>query len=241
MKPGKSRPHFYIGWDVGGWNCDRNPNSRDAIVILDRQRDLVGTPWRGNLRETIANSPTTRDWLAALFELCKAPSPTTRVPITLAIDAPLGFSNAFVRLVTRRRAADVGEKSEENQYLFRHTERWLFEQEKTPLSAVKDMIGSQATKAMHALARFAPEIKSCGVWTDREGLRVIETYPAACKGRMPPEATLRGLRSLDHDDKNDARVCALIAYLFAEHRERLEEPGADVPHQEGWIWVPRFR
>jgi predicted nuclease with RNAse H fold len=193
------------------------------------------------MRETITNSPTTRDWLAALFELCGETSPTSSVPITLAIDAPLGFSDGFVRLVTRRGAADVSEKSEENQYLFRQTERWLFEQEKTPLSAVKDMIGSQATKAMHVLARFAPTIESCGVWTDGEGLRVIETYPAACKRRMPPEATLRGLRSLGHDDKNDARVCALIAYLFAEHRALLQRPSARVPSSEGWIWVPKPR
>lgn len=24
-----------IGWDVGGWNCDKNPSSRDALVVLD--------------------------------------------------------------------------------------------------------------------------------------------------------------------------------------------------------------
>lgn len=26
--------HF-IGWDVGAWDCDKNSNSRDAILILD--------------------------------------------------------------------------------------------------------------------------------------------------------------------------------------------------------------
>ena len=36
---------FFIGWDVGGWNCDRNRSSRDAIVILDTERRIVGTPW----------------------------------------------------------------------------------------------------------------------------------------------------------------------------------------------------
>ena len=25
---------FYVGGDVGGWNCDKNANSRDAIVML---------------------------------------------------------------------------------------------------------------------------------------------------------------------------------------------------------------
>jgi hypothetical protein len=23
---------YNIGWDVGGWNCDKNPRGRDAIV-----------------------------------------------------------------------------------------------------------------------------------------------------------------------------------------------------------------
>ena len=26
---------FFIGWDVGGWNCEKNAKSRDALVILD--------------------------------------------------------------------------------------------------------------------------------------------------------------------------------------------------------------
>ncbi len=26
---------FYIGWDVGEWNCDKNPNCKDALLLLD--------------------------------------------------------------------------------------------------------------------------------------------------------------------------------------------------------------
>ena len=40
---------IYIGWDVGGWNCDKNKSSRDALVVLDANRTLLGQPWRGNL------------------------------------------------------------------------------------------------------------------------------------------------------------------------------------------------
>ena len=46
-------PSFYIGWDVGGWNCEKNGKSRDAIVILDAALQIVGKPWRGNLRTTL--------------------------------------------------------------------------------------------------------------------------------------------------------------------------------------------
>lgn len=58
---------------------------------------------------------------------------------------------------------------------------------------------------------------------------------------MPPEATLKGLRSLGHDGKNDARVCVLIAYLFAEHRTRLQRASTRLPRAECWIKVPEFR
>ncbi len=53
------------------------------------------------------------------------------------------------------------------------------------------MIGSQATKDMHVLARFAPQIERGGVRTDGRSLKVIETYPITCKrsARMAqPEA-----------------------------------------------------
>jgi hypothetical protein len=39
-------------------------------------------------------------------------------------------------------------------------------------------------------------------------------------------------------ERADARVCALIAYLFASDRGALEGPDATVPCGEGWIWVP---
>jgi hypothetical protein len=44
---------FYMGWDVGGWNCDKNGKSRDALVILDAELKLIGKPWRGNLTDAI--------------------------------------------------------------------------------------------------------------------------------------------------------------------------------------------
>ena len=49
MKSDAKSLSFFIGWDVGGWNCDNIPNSRDAIVILDNNLVIVGQPWWGNL------------------------------------------------------------------------------------------------------------------------------------------------------------------------------------------------
>ncbi len=88
--------NYNIGWDVGGWNCDKNPRSRDAIVILDAERRIHGTPWRGNLREKINAANTTDDWIEALFELCGVDHPGERLDVVLAIDTPLGFSAAML-------------------------------------------------------------------------------------------------------------------------------------------------
>jgi hypothetical protein len=230
---------FFIGWDVGGWNCDKNSKSRDAIVILDSNLSIVGQPWRGNLRTSINEAATTGDWIGKLFSLCAADQSIASVQATLAIDTPLGFSKAFAGLVTElQRVESVGDWNT-NPYLFRHTELYLFQQGLAPLSAIKDMIGSQATKGMHVLAKFAPDSKSCGVWTGGSLLTAIEAYPASCKR----SATIQKLRStyssLGHEDKEDALTCALIAYLFAQRREALDSPGDAVPSDEGWIWVPR--
>jgi len=47
---------YYMGWDAGGWNCDKNFKSRDAIVILNDDNEQVGKPFRGNLSKTISAS-----------------------------------------------------------------------------------------------------------------------------------------------------------------------------------------
>jgi hypothetical protein len=230
---------FVIGWDVGGWNCDRNGKSRDAIVILDETLAIVGKPWRGNLRRCIADAVTTGDWLTALFTKCVAKYPEKPAAVTMAIDTPLGFSDEFAALVAGTGRLEPDEVSGRNRYLFRQTERRLFERGLKPLSAVKDMIGSQATKGMHVLAKFAPQVESCGAWTDGHGFRAIETYPAACRTTAVDKDVLRSLPPLDHDDLVDARVCALVAHLFAARQTSLEAPTNDVSLREGWIWIPK--
>lgn len=174
-----------------------------------------------------------------MFALCAIEAPGALTHAYLGIDTPLGFSNEFAALVTRLNGvAEIGESSR-NPYLFRKTERVLFEQGLSPLSAVKDMIGSQATKGMHVLARFARTVTSCGVWTDGRKLTVLEAYPSACK----KSATVAGLAAryepLGHEDKDDALLCALVAYLYAEKRDLLFLPDDEISPTEGWIWVPK--
>lgn len=239
MKSKTEPPSFFIGWDVGGWNCDKNGKSRDAIVILDETMVMIGQPWRGNLRECISAANTTRDWLIALFTRCKTEFPDDAARITMAIDTPLGFSSELVSLVTRQGIVEPDPTSGRNRYLFRRTERQLFERGLKPLSAIKDMIGSQATKGMHALAKFAPEIKSCGVWTNGRNFSAIETYPAVARKSPTLNKLLQHHKTLANHDQDDARVCAVVAQLFSQQRERLAGPTDDVPRNEGWIWIPK--
>jgi hypothetical protein len=234
--------HYSIGWDVGAWHCDTNSNSRDAIAILDSQAAIVGTRWRGNLRRAIEESATSGAFVAALFSLCGAGSPAGEDwTATMAIDAPLGFSEAFQALVAGRGCVEPGGRRPDNPYLFRRTERHHFERGAKPLSAVQDMLGSQATKAMHALRKFTPTVLNCGVWTDGRRLTALETYPSVCDAaefaRWRDE--LCGLE--EKGDRRDALTCALVAHLFAADRGALEPPELGVPCSEGWIWYPRSR
>lgn len=230
---------YYIGWDVGGWNCDKNPNSRDALCILDVKRDLVGKPWRGNLRQSINQATDTADWLGRLFALCGAQVPALPYWVTLAIDTPLGFPLPLIDLLTRGQTVESINNSGTNPYLFRRTERLLFDQGIQPLSPIKDMIGSQATKGMHALARFAPQRLRCGVWSDGAVLTAIEAYPAPCKRSATLQAMAGHYSPLDHADKTDAFTCALVAWLFDQAPEQLATPDGSVPEIEGWIWLPK--
>lgn len=231
---------LFIGWDVGGWNCDKNQNSRDALVVLDHAGQSLGQPWRGNLRETINSATTPADFLAALLALCKLDKPDQSWRATLAIDAPLGFPEAFARMIADGTPVDQIGRSAANPYLFRHTERRLVAEGVTPLSAIKDMIGSQATKAMHVVARFAPQRLSTGVWTDGAHLTVIETYPSLCRVRLGRQIHTEPMPKTGREaDIHDADVCARIARHFHLNRERLEHPTDDTPPSEGWIWAPR--
>ncbi|MGO4575006.1 hypothetical protein AB4Z48_03040 [Cupriavidus sp. 2TAF22] len=232
-------PAYYIGWDVGGWNCDANRRSRDAIIILNSDLDMVGEAWRGNLSYSIQTATCAAEWVASLFALCKTEM-ASMTKVTLAIDAPLGFPEDLIRLATRQGYAESIATHANNSYLFRQTEKFLFGQGLKPLSAIKDMIGSQATKGMHVLAKFTPHLQSIGVWSDRKALTIIEAYPAACKNSKTIQELLRHYRLPSHpDDTHDALKCALIAHLFSCRPDKLIPPEEKVPESEGWIWVAR--
>lgn len=239
----------------GGWNCEKNPASRDALVILDSARKLVGIPWRGNLRITL-NEATSSEILATkILELCHVKiDHENSFRLLFAIDTPLGFSKAFTDLIVSRLAAGQILSSSTNPYLHRETERFLFERGLSPLSPIKDMIGSQATKGIHFLARFAPDLERCGLWTDGRHIQAIEAYPSACKrsacigamrrpfyegcGDSVPIEKLKARPEFHHLDLEDALTCALIAWSFENQPDLLEHPTPTIDPSEGWVFVP---
>lgn len=240
-----SGSNFYIGWDVGGWNCDKNQKSKDAIVIIDSNFVICGMPWKGNLRDIILNSENTVDCISKIFNASNLDY-DNHSRVTLAIDTPLGFSMEYIDLITNHKCAGirmVGNSS--NQYLFRRTERFLFAHGLKPLSAVKDQIGSQATKGMHAVAKFSPNNIRCGVWGDGSGLgsgllTSIEAYPSSCKNSNIIKNKLKSINNKPRDkDKYDALICALVANLYDKSPNCLIHPNNTIPWNEGWIWVPR--
>ncbi len=230
---------YYVGWDVGAWHCKSSrKGSADAIVILNEKLKIIGTPWRGNLRETINSCQSFNDWNVALFALCGKPLPCA-ANITLAIDTPLGFSEEFINLTTCFQYSEPISSFRSNPYLFRQTELFLHQRGHKPMSAIQDQIGSQATKGMHMLAKFAPQRTECGVWSDGNTLTAIEAYPSACKESETIKTLQANYPPLGHEDKNDALTCALVAHLFSTNRTALAEPPPDTPEREGWIWVPK--
>ena len=230
--------HYYLGWDVGAWYCDINAKSRGAILILDESGTEVGRPYRGSLRRLIDGAGSTEEWLDALFAACNL-HPAADARVTMAIDTPLGFPVGFIDLLSRAQAFDTVGERRANPYLFRATERHLFALGWSPMSAIESMIGSQATKGMHLLARFAPDRTSCGVWRGGDRFTAIETYPTPCRTSATISEKLRGRSDLPHDALRDARLCALVAYLFGTDREVLTSPPPEIPEREGWIWIPR--
>ena len=240
MKKDVVKKKCYIGWDVGGWNCDNNQKSKDALVVVDCECKEDLGHWRGNLRNTINEYDNTHEFIAEISDLCGV-SDTDTTSIVMAIDTPLGFPTAFVDLVTRQKSAcEIGEKSGVNPYLFRQTERYLFEHGLHPLSSVKDMIGSQATKGMHFLSKFASKQLSRGIWTDGSSLTVIEAYPSACKKSSIVRKYCEKIgETFMYEDINDALTCTVIAYLFDRYRGKLQQPTNQINLNEGWIWVPK--
>jgi Protein of unknown function (DUF429) len=252
---------IFLGWDMGAWHCDRG-KSQDALCALVADDGgnprLAGKPRRVNLRDTLIASgglPLLRSLLALVGVDFSAHG-----SVTIAIDAALGWPEAFVSLLLQRQLPEeIPKKQADNKILFRRTDWFLNQKKHRPLSVVQDQISSQSTKGIYFLKTSGLTRRGTGVWAtvyeDSDlSATAIETYPAPCKKcgvfddlvdaiskqREFQEALLKN--GGDSQDIQDALRCALVAFRFAKDTSSLlppEEAGIEIPADEGWIWLPR--
>lgn len=214
---------------MGGWNCDRNIASRDAVVILNDQIEVVGK-WRGNIRTWINEADVYQSFLFILFTKCGAVY--TNEEVIIAVDTPLGYSHEFVKLLSEYKNIYEVASFQKNAYLYRKTERFLFANGRKPLSAVNHMIGSQSTKGIHFISKYAANISSIGIWkSDDKRMTVIETYPSKEENDVPEAFVTWKM------DLQDAYKCAVLAEVFDNNNDKLYQPLKDIWEREGWIWV----
>lgn len=242
-----------LGWDVGAWHCDKG-DSRDALCALTgsgwNDLRLAVPPWWGNLRSALVSAECPGSILTTLG-LGAADTGT----VTIAIDTPLGWPSAFVALLGgKAELPAVSHASHANPYLFRATEqglvaRGLLPKGRTPLSAVRDMIGSQSSKGLYFLRKAGMTQSAPAVWARAEWT-AIETYPTPVRTSrtlQPHFARLRGdplfvkalVSKKAEKDLDDSLWCALVAAMWSFSRQALTPAPADeVIASEGWIWAP---
>ena len=223
---------YYVGWDVGAWYCDKNAHSRDAIVVLNENKNIVAS-WRGVVRRELKKN-NIHEFLNEFF--C---SPNRQFyakdNFVFAIDAVFSFPYGVTELLAGKNyildaeAWDEG-KSIQNSLLFRYTERFVSDKERKPLSVIQDSIGSQSTKVIYFLRHFQFKQENVGIWETMNGNIAIETYPSVVGEKG--------------NDIDDAEICANLAWQFRHDKSSLYQPDNETKHletikKEGWIWFPQ--
>lgn len=252
---------IFLSWDVGAWHCGRG-KSQDALcaLITDEEGNprVASKPWRGTLRENF-NGASGSELIRAILNHVGLALPQ-QGSVTIAIDAALGWPEAFCNLLLERQLpAEIPARQADNKLLFRRTDWLLNNNGHRPLSVVQDQISSQSTKGIYFLGKAGLTRTQTGIWSaSYEGLNLsvtaIETYPAPCQNCgvfNDLVSTISRTREFQealpkNEDKAkdvwDALTCALVAFRFSKNRGSLlapEEESVKIPADEGWIWIPK--
>jgi len=260
----EEKPVYFLGWDVGPWKC--SGDSKDALQLLSFGVNglQVRGDFHGNLMEKLGGDLQI-DGLLAAVEMGPLDG-----PLILAIDAVFGWPWHFNELLQGRAALTVKAdgKNIDNQYLFRHTDQFIYDALKfpptnPPMTAVGDKIGSAATKTQYFLSRlknrndcYVPPLDDWdAVRAKSDHISIIEVYPGASKrsdhfqGLSLPMGVKMG--TLGRSDKEDALRCAMTAFCYADTVGIIEKnaPKVYLPDEarenleilkaEGWIFTPK--
>jgi len=241
-----------IGWDVGGWL-----GKKQAVAVVGVRADgswaHVGAPRRFSMRELPADRELSVDQLLRIGWSDAPTSALDDCAVLVAIDAPLSFPAAFVRLLAGdplplpRLDQEIA-----NVFAYRDCDRYVhLTYEKKPLSASFDRLGNNATLAIALTGRWRAHERFAMLPFDAPGdgqRTIVETYPALLKGK--DGAVLGRARALlpacvagpaADPDAQDAALCALVAAAMLGATAPALPPivGPVSEHcGDGWIFAP---
>lgn len=197
---------YYIGWDVGAWNCPQEKfaaQSQDCITVFvddDKGELKLIWAWMGNVSSKIcvpflefinglaSDKPDNADNIIENDKIKFTIGQEDK--IIVAIDASLGLPQNAVTIANLGDTATVIEQNDlsraNNPMIYRYTEQWIDKnvfgnKGNPPLSAIQNQIGSQATKALYALKKMGFTWNNTEYIWSIKNIKAIETYPTACK------------------------------------------------------------
>jgi len=265
-------PVVGVGWDAAGWAVGGQPNRNQAIAIarwmpgtrhLDWTTPGCGVSKAFCLAEAGGLEPEVL--VAQVHPASWGLISDPLVRVVVAIDAPLGFPEAFVDFVRCPWAFELPPSHAENRLAFRETERHILTRPGVkPFSPSLDSVTHVTTVALSSVARWRDagyRLMPQDGPADKEPLReVIEVYPALAKvprrrarkgePKAPRAAALPEVASLLRDDlspeddhRYDAAVCTVMAILYAAAGSFPGFPAPEGPPEgcaaaltEGWIY-----
>jgi|GEM_PF-3211548 len=75
---------YYVGWDVGAWQCKENSKSHDAIAVFDERFELVSYGC-GNVKDKLRGS---KDFAEFLSKFTKNVPDKKNFPLALVSSSP---------------------------------------------------------------------------------------------------------------------------------------------------------
>lgn len=230
-----------IGWDVGGWYGDKN-----AITITELEGE-------NSLKISHLNGLNSFNIIQHLDKIIQENQDTK---IILGIDSPLGFPNAFTKLIsepgfdhsTIMKLLDGDQSYRSSPLAFRTTEMVIKQVfDKNALSASFDNLTNNTTLAISVIRFLQREygfkcIPFDSHNSDTKSI-IVEVYPAI----TPASYTEKFIKNFDESnysskDQADSVICSILAlgydkgYLQSPEEFKDEELDQEVIKKEGWIY-----
>ena len=243
-----------IGWDVGGWMGNKQGIAVATWSIGGNSIEWLGLPSETNIPK---NQTFTPDSLISKVSGVSYKTLPENTRLIMAIDAPLGFPEAFRKLVVNEREFLCRTEREiDNPLAYRYTEQHIYEAlGKKPLSATFDKLGNNSTVAIYHMQKWRDEYGYTAYPFDNDqddDKAIIEVYPALLKNSAGEvdsaikKCLPKGIR--EGTDAYDACICAFLAVLYAAQGRFRNFSSLVAPppkklavNNEGWIYyLPKY-